>query len=240
MRIPELRDQTGFREIIIVECGEPLVDMKDMHSKIHVHSMYHDWGIPTALDTVYVRQDVANHLIGVASNLPSHLHLLLWDGWRPVSVQQALFEGYVRILMVEHPKLSIEMLRYKALDFVSLPSKDPLHPSTHATGGAIDLTLCDRHGVPLNLGTAFDDFTSKANTRYLEDKSVDGETFDDKEVRYLRRLLFHAMTNEGFTNFPNEWWHYDFGNQWWAVMSSNRDKAKYSYIELPNTLSNVI
>ncbi len=24
------------------------------------------------------------------------------------------------------------------------------------------------------------------------------------------------MIEKGFTNYPMEWWHYDYGNQFWA------------------------
>ena len=35
-----------------------------------------------------------------------------------------------------------------------------------------------------------------------------------------RRLLFHAMTGAGFTNYRGEWWHFDFGNQRWANIAA--------------------
>jgi D-alanyl-D-alanine dipeptidase len=237
MKIPELRKQDGFKDVKIIECDEPLVNMKNIHPKIHIQSMYYEWNIPTALESIHVRQDVANKLIAVAENLPEHIHLLLWDGWRPVTVQQALFDDYVRTLSNKHPSLSIERLQYMALDFVSLPSKNPLCPSTHATGGAIDLTLCDRNSKPLNLGTAFDDFTDKANTRYLEIENIKEKSFADKEAQNLRRILFHEMTKVGFTNFHNEWWHYDYGNQWWAIIKG--EEAKYGYIELHELIESV-
>jgi D-alanyl-D-alanine dipeptidase len=41
-----------------------------------------------------------------------------------------------------------------------------------------------------------------------------------------RRLLFQAMTRAGFTNYPGEWWHFDYGNQRWANVSGS-DTAVY-------------
>jgi D-alanyl-D-alanine dipeptidase len=230
--IPELKASTGFKMVEINECGEAVVNTSGVHPKIHVKSMYSEWGISGSLPSVYIREGVLNRLIAVAEDLPPSMHLLLLDGLRPVAVQQSLFDSYVESLIIKFPKLALEHLEFKAMDFVSKPSKNPLYPSTHATGGAIDLTLCDRNGVPLNLGTEFDDFSEKANTRYFENQDWQGATTleSDIESGMLRRVLFYAMTQQGFTNFPNEWWHYDFGNQWWGVLKG--EKSKYGYIEL--------
>ena len=44
------------------------------------------------------------------------------------------------------------------------------------------------------------------------------------ELRALgnRRLLYHVMVSAGFTNYPDEWWHFDYGNQNWALMSGRK------------------
>ncbi|MCG4287414.1 D-alanyl-D-alanine dipeptidase, partial [Lactobacillaceae bacterium KNUT 0156] len=44
--------------------------------------------------------------------------------------------------------------------------------------------------------------------------------------RENRRLLYHVMTQAGFTNYIEEWWHFDYGNQNWATVSK-RDFAVY-------------
>lgn len=232
MSIPILRDRVGFQSIPIKECGESLVNVEGKHHKIHVHPYYFSQAMPTALDSVYVRETVLSKLIAVAESLPSHIHLLLWDGWRPLTVQQALYDDYVQKLTYEYPKLSLERLQHMALDFVSRPSKEPTAPSTHATGGSIDLTLCNASGYPLNLGTAFDDFSERANTRFLEEKyAKTSMSHTELQALKFRRLLFDAMTSEGFTSFLNEWWHYDFGNQWWAKIRGE-DSAFYGYTEM--------
>ena len=61
------------------------------------------------------------------------------------------------------------------------------------------------------MGTAFDAFTPLAATAALE-----GE---DCPVAANRRLLYTAMTAVGFTNYPEEWWHYDYGDLFWAAMT---------------------
>lgn len=65
------------------------------------------------------------------------------------------------------------------------------------------------------MGTSFDDFNEKSNTRYYEQLIDAGKKLSDEEliVSNNRRLLFHIMNRVGFTSYPEEWWHYDYGNQ---------------------------
>jgi D-alanyl-D-alanine dipeptidase len=98
---------------------------------------------------------------------------------------------------------------------VAPPSADPACPSPHATGGAIDLSVLDERRALVEMGTAFDAFDARAHTRYLERRLEAGEHLTAAEQAYLRnrRVLFHALRGAGFTNYPEEWWHFDFGNQ---------------------------
>ncbi|MDN6180573.1 MAG: D-alanyl-D-alanine dipeptidase, partial [Halomonas subglaciescola] len=94
-------------------------------------------------------------------------------------------------------------------EFVSLPSRAPHAPSPHLTGGAVDVTLCDSDGLPLDMGTRFDEAVPESHAAALE-----GQPFC--QARENRRLLYHAMGAQGFTNLPSEWWHFDYGDQLWA------------------------
>lgn len=69
----------------------------------------------------------------------------------------------------------------------------------------------------------FDHFGPEAGRDYFE---VAGR---DETVRDNRRLLYHAMTSAGFCTDPDEWWHFDYGNQKWAL-SLNKEFAVYDEI----------
>lgn len=72
--------------------------------------------------------------------------------------------------------------------------------SRHNLGLAVDLTLVDlTTGRELKMGTAFDTFSRAAHTA-----NATGE------VAANRRRLVRAMAAEGFTNLPEEWWHFAF------------------------------
>lgn len=69
------------------------------------------------------------------------------------------------------------------------------------------------------MGTTFDFFNIEAHTDYYE--RTDNLTFRKntrvKQICSNRRLLYNVMIDNDFTNYPNEWWHFDYGNQFWAV-----------------------
>ena len=82
------------------------------------------------------------------------------------------------------------------------------------------------------MGTEFDTFSSASLTRSLEERVENGEHLSQEEKTALRhrRLLYHTMIASGFTNGNcEEWWHYNNGDQMWAVVSSNT--AFYGGIE---------
>ena len=115
----------------------------------------------------------------------------------------------------------------EASTFVAIPSKEPETVSGHLTGGAVDLTLADVRGHYLNMGGSFDETDVHSQTWYYENPDRGNVT-----ARNNRRLLIRIMETAGFSNYPNEWWHFDYGNNAWA----SRTKAEcafYGYTEPP-------
>ena len=68
-------------------------------------------------------------------------------------------------------------------------------------------------GVPLSLGTPFDEFTPRAHLTALDDVPDDHPDALDRD---LRRLLFDSMTEAGFAPYAQEWWHFSYGDRDWA------------------------
>jgi len=60
---------------------------------------------------------------------------------------------------------------------------------------------------------------------FLEKKAMKGGliSFTEEEGLLNRRLLCHAMTEEGFAPNPTEWWHYSYGDQMWAALTKNSE-----------------
>jgi len=79
---------------------------------------------------------------------------------------------------------------------------------THRRGGAFDLTIVDRSGTELFMGTDHDDLTEKAVTDFFESKKQ--LSVLEKEAKKNRRLLKRVMKKGGFKNYPAEWWHWSY------------------------------
>lgn len=203
-----------------VECSRnrsgrlvPVLDY--LHGDVLTQPVYALRGLPGAVSTMYLREDAAKRLKAALEYLPRNLTFKIFDAWRPLRVQQALYDEYLKKLKDEHPEWNPAKLEEQASLFVARPGTGFDAPA-HNTGGAVDLSLCYvDNGRLLNMGTGFDDFTEKAWTDYFESDAARREP-NYKEIRNNRRMLYGAMTAAGFTNLPSEWWHYDFWDGNWA------------------------
>ncbi|NUB26405.1 D-alanyl-D-alanine dipeptidase [Azospirillum brasilense] len=108
--------------------------------------------------------------------------LRLYDAFRPVEAQWAL---------------------WRALPDPSYIA-DPSGGSTHSRGIAVDLTLADGSGRPLDMGTGFDDMT---------EQSHHGRTDLTTEQQRNRAALLGVMTAAGWRHYSFEWWHYQLPDE---------------------------
>lgn len=210
---------------------QPLVDMTE--AGYICESMYYYQGIAGAYKHIYLRESLAIMLNWARAQLPAGIDFKLWDGYRPICVQERLWRHYRQKVINEHKgeNLTEEEIDFKTSFFVSKPSRDINHPSLHNTGGSIDLTLVTMDGTELNMGTGFDAFGDKAWTNHFEVYE------ENEEVRNNRRILYNVMIAAGFTNLPSEWWHYDYGTKFWGYFTENN--ALYNGIldaDLPNRI----
>lgn len=187
--------------------------------------MYFEQQFPYSLQSIYLRKNVYERLIEALNLLPQKYSFILYDGYRPLQVQQYLFKLFYEEIKKSHANFSEEELLEETLKFVAFPSIEPFTTSPHITGGAVDLTLGDIYGNPLDFGSAFDEMSEKSATRYFEQNPHENEV-----ALHNRRLLYNAMTAVGFVNYSEEWWHFDYGNVSWA-RKVNAARAKYGAVE---------
>jgi D-alanyl-D-alanine dipeptidase len=209
--IPQQADFEWYqlKDIPIIDSHELLVDTVDIKG-VHTQAMYFLQGIAGALPQCYVRQTIAEKLRAVNASLPDGYYLVVLDAWRPLEVQQQLRASFLQDIQARFPHLS-EPEQLATLDqFVARPSDDPMCPSPHVTGGSVDVSLCDAAGHLLDMGSGFDAPVPASWTSALE-----GEP--ESPAQRNRRLLYHSMLAQGFSNMPSEWWHFDYGNQLWAL-----------------------
>lgn len=128
---------------------------------------------------VYLRYGTVKKLMAVQQELKGMgLRLKIWDGFRPVSAQQALWEICPDPTFVSDPKTGTR---------------------SHCRGSAVDVTLAEANGIGVEMPSGFDDFTG------LGDRDYDDCT---EEAAKNAQLLEAVMEKHGFQGYASEWWHY--------------------------------
>lgn len=129
----------------------------------------------------YLRYGTVKKLQKVSVELEKQgIGLIIWDGFRPVTAQQKLWDVF------PDP------------NYVSSPTTGR---RTHCRGNTVDISLYDLEtGEELALPTEFDNFTDLADRDYSD---CSPEAADNA------RLLEQLMEKHGFKPYVNEWWHFE-------------------------------
>lgn len=127
----------------------------------------------------YLRYGTVKKLMSVQEALKAQgLGLKIWDGFRPVSAQEKLWQACPDPTYVSPPGTGSQ---------------------SHCRGIAVDITLVDRNGAELAMPTGFDDFSNLADRDYSDCVA---------ETAKNARLLEKTMEENGFKPYFGEWWHY--------------------------------
>ena len=183
-------------EKLLIEAG--LVDVQLIDSTIDVDlkyssednfigiNMYGD------LSRAYIQKPVAEKLAIAHKYLKDTApgsRFLIYDAVRPVSIQQMMWDSIDIPARDKHKYLS-----------------NPKYGSLHNFGAAVDLTIIDENGVPLDMGAPFDSFEEIAYPS-LEMQMLKKGLLTREQVAN-RRLLRSVMEKAGFLSLPTEWWHF--------------------------------
>lgn len=130
-----------------------------------------------------IRYAAAKALLRAADSLQvaGGYRIQFFDCYRPVDVQRTFWEIFPNAQYVANPNTS---------------------GSVHNRGMAVDITLVDAEGNPLDMGTDFDHFEEEAHHDFTE---------LPEEVLANRSLLKSTMESVGFRSIRTEWWHYNYG-----------------------------
>jgi D-alanyl-D-alanine dipeptidase len=130
-----------------------------------------------------VHESMAQGLSAAAAQLRQQGDVLVfWDCYRPHDVQVKMFEA------VPDP------------NWVAQPGP---YSRSHEAGRSVDVTLAG-DGTLLDMGTDFDDFTSRATAFATDGVSASAQA--------NRARLRDAMKAGGLTVYKGEWWHFDTGD----------------------------
>ncbi len=210
----------AFESIEIKESNEPLVDLESYGFLLE--PMYFKQGL-SGKKTMYLRKGVADKLATIQGALGGY-KFKIWDGYRSRKVQNNIYRQFWNELKKTHLDWDDQKLAAQVSIFVTKPD-DLKRIPPHATGGAVDLTLVDKNGHELKMGTGFDYFGPEAAPSYFGGKN------GNKEISNNRKILREALLQQDFRQDENEWWHYDYGNQLWAA-KLNKPFAIYGEVTI--------
>lgn len=155
------------------------------------------------LEKAYMQPEVAKMLAKAQANLKkahADYSLIVYDAARPYRVQQKMWtivKGTSQQAYVAEP------------DAIG---------SIHNYGSAIDLSVVDKSGKPIDMGTKYDFLGAlaepKLQDKFLKEGKLTQAHLDNREI------LNKAMSEAGFSRISNEWWHFD------AFSHSKKEIAK--------------
>ena len=230
----------------INDCGERLYSLLPELLCLRPHP-YQALGAPygEGADPFVLRAGVRHRLVAAQEDLmrrDPQLRFAIFDAWRPIAVQRfmvdyALAEERAR-LGLPQVAAADDIKTQAALDavekavgrFWAPPSHDPCTPPPHSTGAAVDLTLADEWGRPLDMGGAIDAIGAVSEPAYYAEAALHGQNADAKLFHQRRSLLKAVLEAEGFCQHPNEWWHFSYGDQLWA-WKTGQEQAIYGRVD---------
>tara|TARA_Y100001968_G_scaffold21204_1_gene16762 strand:- start:1140 stop:1898 length:759 start_codon:yes stop_codon:yes gene_type:complete len=247
-----------WNNIEINECHEPLISIPQTIFRLTPHP-YMSLGAPylNGADPWVLRESVMQRLIEAQQYLSKsnpHLHLTLFDAWRPISVQEFMFNYTIQEICksrgIYFNENSVNEKITEIIEevghFWAKPTFDPSAPPPHSTGAAIDLTLADMKGNPLDLGGEIDFIGAKSNPDFYKKDSLRMPDSKHQVFHSRRSLLLSVMERAGFVQHPNEWWHFSYGDQLWSWLgkqgnafygAASADVSKDITLSLPSLLT---
>lgn len=176
----EAEQENGFVEVIKLD-PTIQIDIKYATKDNFVKEKMYDCG------RCYLRPEVAEAIVVAHRRLQKQgLGLKIFDGYRPRPFQQRLWDKMPDDRYVTNPKKG----------------------SMHNRGAAVDLTIVDKKGNELDMGTPYDFFGEKAYQTY---------TNLPKKVLDNRKLLREMLAAQGFQHIRTEWWHYSYTKKKYAL-----------------------
>lgn len=197
--------------VVTRETHEPLVEIVDG-----------DHGLGVRPDRrIWLRRTVAEMLFRAQASLTEGLHVFLIEGYRSLDRQRVIVERFRAEWGGRHPEWPPNILQRYLNCFIA--PVDHKAPPGHCTGGAIDLSMVDDEGEEL-------DFVSPHGRKIENAPTWSADV--SPLARANRELLFEALEAQGFRNYPQEWWHFSYGDSGWAVRQG-RQTCPYGAVAAP-------
>lgn len=217
-----------YQTVVIAECGEPMVAIPLKRFSVVTPHPYEKIGAPYGEFSPYwLRESVLDALLDAQQCLQmiySGWQLQIFDAYRPVPVQQFMVEHTAQMLAHDQGQDFAQLsspaqtaILTRVYRFWAPPSLDPATPPPHSTGAAVDITMIDEQGQPVDMGSPIDEVSERSHPDYFQQFSGASHQKIHAHRCQLRKLL----TAVGFQQHPQEWWHFSKGDQMWAWLSAS-------------------
>lgn len=194
----------------IVECGDPLIDIKDFDELFY-------GPVPecelTADCYTKMRKTIFEKLCLAQKDLPSGWRFRIYEGYRSLKVQQMLFEQEYQRVVERFPLKNNEEHFHETTRLVSpvthLDGTKNIPP--HSTGAAVDVEIINEDGELIDMGMECKDWIDVPPDLCMTQCSL-----ISMEAQRNRKILYDALYAHDFINYPTEWWHFSYGDRYWA------------------------
>jgi D-alanyl-D-alanine dipeptidase len=143
------------------------------------------------LDCAWLHKEAASALNAAAAWLDQH-----HPGYK-IRVYDALRPHRVQVMLWQHLE-GTPLRTYVA---------DPAIGSIHSFGMAVDVTVIDPAGNPLDMGSGFDELNEKSHPNLETEMLASGKITAAQVAN--REILRQAMLQNGFYGIRSEWWHFN-------------------------------
>ena len=164
-----------------------------------------------------IRRVVRDKITACSQSLPDGLCLMVFEAFRPRARQWELWKPVFARITKDHPGWSHDQVYAETSRWVSPPDG---FGSGHQAGAAVDVKLAHADRTELEFGGAMKGLTGVAPTAWPV----------CAEIRKNRDMLVKAMQATGMINYPDEWWHFSYGDRLWAEVTG-RNEAFFAPIE---------
>lgn len=177
-----------------------LVDLQKLDSTIAVELRYSTTDNFMKMDLygdfshAFLQPDIAERFLKAQDELRKRhpgYSLIIYDATRPMHIQRMMWD-------------TLDMPARERQKYLSNPAHGG---SLHNYGAAVDVSILDATGNPLDMGTPYDYFGEKAHP-VLEKAMLDSGELSLQQV-HNRQLLREVMRKGGFWGIQTEWWHFN-------------------------------
>ncbi len=172
---------------------------------------------PLETDDWRIRRIVRDKVIACSQTLPDGLCLMVFEAFRSRARQWDLWNPVKASITKNNPNWSEARIYAESSRWVSPPDG---FGSGHQAGAAVDVKLARTDRTELDFGGLMKGLSGMAPTNWPV--SI--------EIRNNRDMLVAAMQRVGMINYPDEWWHFSYGDRLWAEITK-RDEAFFAPID---------